>query len=116
MLIIKVKLTSTNFKLLKIKPTLKALRLRITSPANWTFADFTMTHGLAFGISTTWISRTTKVCALVHDASLVVKTFRIMVAVTNFGYKKLLVKIFDGTEELLTLPTNLGKLVYHTYI
>jgi len=62
--------------------------LRISSPANRTFANFSMTHGFALSISSTWIPWPTKCYTLVHYAGLVVRTFRIMITISNFSCSK----------------------------
>ncbi len=64
---------------------METLRLRIAGPTDRTLANFTVTHGLAFGISAAWVPGTAEVGALVHDAGLVVKTFRVVIAVSNLG-------------------------------
>ena len=69
----------------EIKPTFETLSLWISRPSNWAFTNFSVTHGLTLSISSTRISGAAKVCTLVHDACLIIKTFGVVITVSNFG-------------------------------
>jgi len=87
---------------------LETLRLRIAGPTDRTLANFTVTHGLAFGISAAWVPGTAEVGALVHDAGLVVKTFRVVIAVSNLGNFTSLVRIACGSRGTIANRSVIG--------